>query len=1116
MGVHKATHAYVQIYGHNDKRVLRTDNPPPPPDGDVTALIDLPTYHIPTLSSLAIKTAIAVNNNGSKLGQLVLFCNSDNVIHDSLFDSDMCLSQEDVDTAVSEVGHVNSVKNYKLSFCSRNCSFMESFSSKVKKWIRFQRNDMRVVLVPVVFPHGCIDKLKSFISEVGFPRSPEVAMPVSGSGDAARGNCCGHKAFREWLNMNRVKEGRFITFDHVYNAICESKSSENYKYGCAVVTQSMEGILLTYAHFMVSKIKKLFGNRYVKRKQTAAAAPDNSAVLFYDGKPPVIKSYRRFKREEARRQRLKSKNNEISECVTPEMIIKQLMVLCEKSLLMIPQCIYRVALLDVFRLPLYEQLNIKNLFMTVTDGSEAEDDMVRLAAFAANINIGIRGDKKSLLKLGHGDSRMVRSGVFVNNYLKTNVDWTTVCTETLFKNPGTSVDLYSFDSDVIAKWDSLVRHSAESSLCFGDGGVDDDLRARMKKVAGNIKSIFFFRSLVNKGAGVSRAVPSTSVDSSDDEHRLMLGKRRIVALDDDDDEESFGSPYYNGMRSCSNNSFDIYDLTHSPVLRSVESTLLLMVVNGCDYVDPLVSPETASKFDVQIREETSLFENYACMCVLTKEDNEKFRLLPYKQDQYQHYRQRESLRCRLCNKTKVPEFIEVKRFFINRADPVYSRFPKAVNAAGNIMALLSLSCFNQKIFGSISGMADKNKIKAVEVSSSVRKAKNVFFCEHTQGGIPMYGDFAVASAINKDRAKIFKHLGIDEYMKGVPSRKEYMIKNSAAFIQSDPEQNRKFRFSLGNLLQKRDKEETIHEILSFGMDKEGEIEGGDNGSTIITDIWFDGEEGYEETTKSSSNTTIVTKKENAEYNDKDEYEISKLLLEKENLNNRPAATDVTLPTVASATCPYSDHNNRENIHNIELIVSAMTSSVTGTEDYILSLLTNILRSNASTRGIDDARSKQMSYSEKAMDLLVIVYLNICGLQDPASDHMYREDGSREQYIPIIHAELCGNASPGTTRNYFVAALHEMSLAMYRYGLSEGSSLPQTRRRNRDVINKKLELYDKEMSICEVEVFNEDVKAVYGAARVKPWSALALLGAKLFYEARIHNSSNGFRSRNISG
>ncbi len=62
----------------------------------------------------------------------------------------MCLSQEDIDTAVYEVRHVIFVKNYKISFYLRNTSFMESFLSKVKKWITLQCNDMQVVLVPVV------------------------------------------------------------------------------------------------------------------------------------------------------------------------------------------------------------------------------------------------------------------------------------------------------------------------------------------------------------------------------------------------------------------------------------------------------------------------------------------------------------------------------------------------------------------------------------------------------------------------------------------------------------------------------------------------------------------------------------------------------------------------------------------------------------------------------------------------------------------------------------------------------------------------------------------------------------------------------------------------------
>ncbi len=158
-------------------------------------------------------------------------------------------------------------------------------------------------------------------------------------------------------------------------------------------------------------------------------------------------------------------------------------------------------------------------------------------------------------------------------------------------------------------------------------------------MARNIKSIFFFRSLVNRGVKAasredSRAVPTAFMDDSDDYDLLTLGKRKIVALDDD----YFGSLYYDDRigrisRSSSNNNFDIYDLTQTPVLRSVESILQLMTVNGCDYINLLVM--AATKFDVMIREEISLFEKYACMFALTKEDNEKFRQSSYKQRQLQ-------------------------------------------------------------------------------------------------------------------------------------------------------------------------------------------------------------------------------------------------------------------------------------------------------------------------------------------------------------------------------------------------------------------------------------------------------------------------------------------------
>ena len=187
---------------------------------------------------------------------------------------------------------------------------------------------------------------------------------------------------------------------------------------------------------------------------------------------------------------------------------------------------------------------------------------------------------------------------------------------------------------------------------------------------------------------------------------------------------------------------------------------------------------------------------------------------------------------------------------------------------------------------------------------------------------------------------------------------------------------------------------------------------------------------------------------------------------------------------------------------IKKIYSAMmcenTPSHAGTEDYILSVLTATLKSRHKLLGLDEKRINNMTYCGKVMNLLVILYLNMCGQQDPTISDC--------QYIPVIHNELvCKRTQMDTTIRYFVAAMNEISFYMYRPELKETFKYSQTRRLGWNAMTEKLMGFDNEMRACGVTTPCGNgffIMPVYGLKRVKPWSTLSLLGARLYYKHKM--------------
>lgn len=1032
MGVRRAASAYSVIYGPHDRRVHRKKNQLSVATADDNlidnnvCLIDLPTYHIPALCSVSSRAAAAIIKSDGKLGQMVVFSAS-GIIYDILFDENCCILPDDVRPGnIVNEEDLKRFKNYKTSTSFRNEICLNSFCTKFKFNVLSEIN-ADVILIPVTagISFDTVKKLRNFVKTNPHPTDFKP-MPPQQRGTSTE--------FRDWLTMNNVPEATFISFEHVYNAMWKNSAYTNTDtcmYNCAKMAYEMEGFLLLYAVSLINKLKQLSID---KRK-------NNKLVLFTDGKPPMIKQFTKMKRDEARRNRSLNKRTEGENETDSEIFLhKETVGLFERVAMSIPRSLLQCVLLDVLRIPFFNQMKINDqFFFAVSLHSEAEDDIVKITAYAANIDTGVRGDIKTLTRIRKPEQNN-RSDKIEKADLMTReqMTWKDACLKALLDSPSTSISIFSYDSDVLPKWNLMIKHS------FDNRNIGSGHGETMKKSAENIESIYFYRSHTENWTKNNNTIDlGGESDVSEDGEGMNLLKRK-----------SREAVVVNKKMTVS-----VYDLTQSPIMHSVESTLLLTLINGCDYVDALVpSSKTLSRYDNKIREEVALFERFACLCRLLEEEEEV-----EKEDFY---------KCHRCNKYTVPNFNTIKRFLLkyNVRRIFKNKYAAACNSAANVLAMLSLSCFNQRIFGSVASLRQNNS----ELSTHIMAAKHGFFSEYTQGGIPLCDSTFSQQQIESERIEMFKDLGSIK-------RSKQCNDNIAAYVD---------KMDTNSIFDTEDAREDDR-ILSLIINHRKE----DQKSSAIC---FDNKKGGQG---------------NAEENDEDIIEAilskSKKKLKMDNINN---IFEVEEDDVISKTdlfpvidLPIELDRTTPPHQIIKEIDSAMmcedTPSHAGTEDFILSLLTSALKVNTKIIGLDDKRASNMTYCEKVMDLLIILYLNMCGQQDPTI--------SRYQYVPVIHSELislaCSKKSQiSTTRKYFVAAMNEISFYMYRPELKETSKYSQTRRRSWQAMTEKLIGFDNEMKLCGIKTLCDKgsfIRPVYGLVRVKPWSTLSLLGTRLYYQAK---------------
>lgn len=1067
MGVTRAADAYAKIYGHHDKRVHLNENPPkdlPPnnPDYCNVFLLDLPTYHVPSIYALSARAGEAIIRSDSNMGQMIVF-ESEGVIYDIMYDRTSCIDQNDVKgNDITSDAKLNAFKNFKRasSFC--DTTTINSFCGKYKKHVIDNKRD--VSIVPVNTGPACctLEKLRDHAAiktRSHLSRLPPEELITPLSSHHQHQQKPSYLAFRTWLSANGLKEPKYINFEHIFNAVNKNNhygnnsSSDAYMYNSAKIATDMEGLLLLYGHYLIGKLRNVINDKTANKK----------IVLFADGKSPVIKSITKVKREEARKSKLREQSEAAEGEGNTEMLIKEACGLFDRVIMSIPSSLLiQCVVLDVLRVVLFDQLGVDgdHIFFSSTNGSEAEDDIVRLIALAANINLAVKGDVKTLSKLSvpslSTPERIRKIEMATDDYLKTTITWEKACRDSLFAAKHNRVIVLSYDSDVLPKWNMLVSHSKTIGIT--------PRRLDMSSVANNIDSIYFYRSLMERwNIGNNRAIPLSDEDS--------------IAYDD---ENPLKRKTYGGNSSINRNKVCVYDMLQSPLCISGEDTLLLLLTNGCDYNDALVSSDkTIGQHVSKLREEVAVFKKYACLCPLS--------------DAVTTPR-----RCDGCSKVVVAGFVTIKKFLLENAvdASLKEEFPVACDVAANLFAMIAMSGFNTKMFGNGTTIPKTPNEAAREVEMIVNYAKIGFFNKHTQGGVPLS-----SSALERERIDVFSDIGSikreEEERKSILDM--YEESGGDIFLSSFAPDTTISPSSVSPL----DDETTLMDLFNNtptlrinSVDDTTEYD-----DDFINSILFDVDEG-EDTRKpkkmKKSNDNAFSCLPLGLFQASEDTHINQLAAP---ASGPAAGEDDAFDGESTAALPVT---TEEAIRKLDEAMTSGTCSLTA-DDFFLSVLSNMLKGKE-MKGFEDKRTNNETYCSKVMNLLIILYANMAGQQDPTV--------SRNQYIPTMHVEAVANraaaaaAAPkkntvvATTRSYFVAALNELNLYMYRAELNGSSKYQQSKRQRWDKLAEKLLLYDKEMEACGI-VKSMVIKPVYGFSRARPWSTLALVGAKLYLE---HNGS----------
>lgn len=209
-------------------------------------------------------------------------------------------------------------------------------------------------------------------------------------------------------------------------------------------------------------------------------------------------------------------------------------------------------------------------------------------------------------------------------------------------------------------------------------------------------------------------------------------------------------------------------------------------------------------------------------------------------------------------------------------------------------------------------------------------------------------------------------------------------------------------------------------------------------------------------------------------------------------------------------------------------------------DSLLSVLSSHFSRPDHIKGLEENRTYNICYGEKCMNLLVILYMNISGLEDPSIN------GNQSQYVPIAHLEEMEeiNSSKNeqqnanndqnhrcrqskmTSRVLFSSAVLEATLLMYYKAIAPNSPFEQRQPRNWKYVLQRINVFSSVVDNCikkyhdivdeyapvikgSVWEFGEGFTPLFGLARCKPWSPLSLWATALTAR-QIEEKQNVFR------
>nr|BDT63141.1 MAG: wsv139-like protein [Sicyonia whispovirus] len=961
---------------------------------------------------------------------------------------------------------------------------------------------------------------------------------------ASKERMCDYQTTEDWLSSHDFPEQPvFMTNRFLYNKIyrLRPKMALVNKFRNAYYASKMEGLLLLYAINMVKSITSLLSKSKVRCGR--------HIMFFVDNQTPAIKLATRDKRkvvqessEMRKRRRLEeARNGNVTRDQQEELADSLLIISCERLLMGVPTSLTQCALFDVMGHVLAKKTNAKSILLSQAYFSEGEDEIVRLASYLLNLETPPKhfqlAEKKTMLQYNtlQGDTSQSSWAAVVR-----------AADDHVAKNRTLAVNIFSHDSDVLAKWNLMVaHHSAVRRLCEDSrtlsgapGGSEQPLPSRHPL---RLLGMYFYRSLTgNRGGGLRQ------------------------------------------WRGCSSPGGTLYDLSQSPLLLTPENTLLVMLANGSDYNSSLVSQ---SSRDVLLRTEAVMFESTCCTCVsgwrvyldAVMEESRQGDAREFGDVSLKNVARAP---CGGCGKPVVLPFWTAKFYFAAQAveflrdpgsifsppapesvtsasdpDKVELHRALAVNAAANVMAYMALGSFNQKVFGS---MTCANKM--IEVIRACGAAGSPGLgLDRSSLGFLGDGPVTRTDEVEASLEKLLSHKrsagkfgaceGRDNNdsagSTGVcladtcalsPALAVAVYRARAKFFQERTE---------GGLLMSHEAEYEAEKASVFG----GAFAPADHDHNH--DLGHGQIDDLEEDTSKSPPPPPWVSTDNASDEEQDLPHCpishgSSFAAREDNggwIHQAAQALAGGVPPVERpAFLEEMERNERQNgrsqppseavdfgpetprdaLHWDELVVqfenglSLCSSMPEDKKKSLLSRLSQVLGTKVSaTRqghdheddgddGDDGTGASATPYSIKAMNLLVIIYINMCGLED--SSIVDRNCGQLE---PITHAEYSGRQATVSDCETFKVAALEFTVSQYKSEICGSYSLPQIRRKNAREIRKRIKVLERQTTPCAENcrllarrAFGETKQSrlvpgcgyfipALGLSSAKPWTPLSL-------------------------